>query len=237
MSNISELAAALNGHSVTDDNGEILEEIVTSSEDSAPQNETTVDEFASVEKPADSVQEEPKASPESETELAEDETGKRYVPESRFKEVYGKLKALEREQEATKRQPASVEIPAPITQQQPESNNTVQELELEMLFEKFPQFNPDATEYSRALDEMGARIKAANPNISRLSAAKEALRLARELTQNQAQVVAEARQVKALQADQGITSHVTSRKDSSPEFDKMTDQELEVYLKSQGQWN
>lgn len=225
-----------------------LTETDNSVEDSSPQEQTTDTETASSEKSADTVETAPKAEEtESETELAEDESGKQYVPKSRFDKVYGKQKALERELEALK---AQVTAPKTITSdveqmfpqvpvqtpQQDITTNAV--LEQEILFDKFPQFNPESTDYNPALDQLGGRVAKTFPDgTSRLVIARETMRIAKELTANQAEVVAQSRQIKASQADQGVTSRVTQRIETKPDPSKMSLEELESFMKATGEWD
>ena len=89
--NLQDLEAALNKQ-ITDDEGHLTEEQI-SDEDTAPQEQNQVDDSTQEVNPAEVEVQEPK--PESETEetqLVEDEEGKKYIPEKRFKEVYAKAK-------------------------------------------------------------------------------------------------------------------------------------------------
>ena len=250
--NIEELTASLNGHQVTDENGELGEE-TTSFEDSAPQETNTEEETASSEKSAEPTSTAPKAQEEdSENELAEDESGKRYVPEARFKEVYGKLKAYERGEIAPKANPSALpalELPSiqSLPTQPAQPLDQASALEVELLKVTLPQFNPDAPEYSSALDALGDKLyKAAGkfdskgkftPGITRIEAAKQAIATARTLTQNQIAIQTEARKVKALQSDQGITSRVTQRQGQQLNPNSMSLEEKEAYLRSTGEWD
>jgi len=100
MSNQDELIAALDDHQITDDDGQIKGE-ETPDEKSATQEQTPEEKDATAEKSAETKEDSPESTEESENEpemveTASDETGKRYVPESRFKEVYAKWKKAER---------------------------------------------------------------------------------------------------------------------------------------------
>lgn len=250
---IQDLAAALNGHEVTNEEGNVMEN-ETSFEESATQETNTEDESDMAEKSPESEMEAPKVSNEEpekaeEAELAEDESGKRYVPENRFKEVYGKAKSLERELQALK----EVQQKFPVQSAQPTASSRPidpvdrsEHLEVELLKATLPQFNPDSDQYSPALDEMGALIYKANmqpdkkgnmvPTITRLEAARMAVKQAKTLQAKEVEIIAEARAVKTQQSDHGITNRVVSRQASQPNFDSMSDREIEAYLKANGQW-
>lgn len=234
--NMANLAAAFDGREITNAEGEISSD-ETEFEESALQDTNTVEETASSEKSAEQEVEEPKDStPDSEPELAEDETGKRYVPESRFSKVYGEKKALERELEAIKSQAQGQTQQQPSTEQ-PANQVGFTDVETEVLYVAMPQFNPESDQYNRKLDSLGLQIFRANPGITKIEAARRAIRTARELTADSAQVVAEARTIKSQQSDQGITSRVTSRQPKQVDIDSMNDQELEAYLRANGQWD
>lgn len=232
----SQVAAALNDHQVTDDQGQVADD--TAVEDTATQETNTEDETATAEKPAESSSEEPKTEEvETETQLAEDESGKRYVPEGRFKKVYGELKAKERELEAVKSQ-ATVSQP---TQQptQPINPDKSSQVETELLYVALPQFNPTSDEYNQELDDLAVQVYLANPGITKLEAARKAITKAKNLTKDQVKIIAEARSVKSQQSDQGITSRVSNRvsdEDKVPGADASLE-EMEAYLRKTGEWN
>lgn len=240
MAPMDELAAALDNHQVTDDQGQITGE-ETPVENPAAQEQTTVDEGATAEKSAESkgsVPTETKGT-ENEPELVEtasDETGKRYVPESRFKEIYAKWKALERER---KEQPQT----APKPQTTPAPVNKTDALEIEMLRSALPQFNPESPEYSSELDELGFSIyegskdKTGNYMMTRMEAGRKALAMAKKITSKVAEVKTEAKTVKAQQSDQGITNRVLNREGVKADPSKMTLEEKEEWLKAQGEWD
>jgi len=244
--NLDQLAAAMNGHQITDDTGAIADE-TTSVEDTASLETNTVDDTATAEKSAEATETAPKAEDgDSENTLAEDETGKRYVPESRFKEVYGKLKNLERAQSAAQKTPTLEATFPASTSSAPQTVDKTEALETEMLFATMPSFNPDSKEYSQELDALGATIyKAAGttdakgnfkPGITKLQAARQAVAQARKFTENQIAIAQEARQVKASQADQGITTRVISKGAGTPDPNNMSLEEKEKWLKENGQW-
>lgn len=229
-----QMAATLNQMSLTDGQGKIPEDD-TSVENTATQEKNTVDQTATPEKAADdedtSTQD---GDSDSEKELAVDDAGKRYIPEKRFKKTYAEKKQLERElaAERAKSQNAG-NTQQPVTL--PTSPND--DVESEMLFMKYPQFNPDSEDYSEAIDNLGLQIYKANPGISRLKAAALALKQARALTSDHAKIVSEARTVKAQQSDQGITSRVLNRSaESDVPGEGASVQELEAYLRKTGQW-
>jgi len=244
MDNMEALMTALNGHSVTDDQGEVPVE-QTSVEEPVAQETSTVDE------PQAAVEAQPAAQADPETpELAEDETGKRYVPQERFDKVYGKLKAYERGELQPKVAPQVTQpIQQPVAPKPIQAESKADAMETELLYATLPQFNPhDPANYNQDLDELGAEIyrasqvvdpktKALVPTITKLEAARRAIAKAKKFTANQIAIAAEARQVKSLQADQGITSRVTSRGQSDQiDPNKMTLEQMEEFLKSNGQW-
>lgn len=249
----SEMAAALNNHQITDDEGQIAEE--TAIEDTASQETNTVDEPAQAEKPAEVDEVSPRTNDATdETDyvgLAEDETGKKYVPESRFKEVYGKQKATERELQALKEQIAKGDAlmrtasnSKPSKANQDSTTGQPSKADLLELKMTLPQFDPKPDEngvptnpdYNEVLDQMGYELWKANPALTPLEAGRQAIKYAKSLSKKQSEVVAEARTVKAIQSDHGITSRVGQRVPQEPNFDSMSDQEMEAYLKSTGQW-
>lgn len=234
-----QLAAALNGHEVTDGDGNV-DERETSIEESAPQDQTPVEESAEVESTEETKVEEPKTdTEESETDLAQDETGKRYVPEKRFKEIYGKQKATERELQALKAQLAQGNSVLQTASSKPGSKQSAPKvdkadvLELKMTL---PQFNPASQEYSEDLDTLGFQILRANPGMTPLQAGYQALEMAKKIASKVASVKEEARTVKSLQSDQGITNRVTSRQATQVNPDNMSAKELEAYMKQNGMW-
>src|SRR3990167_2784008 len=184
MDHSDELAAAMN-HQVTDEQGEIVGE-ETPQETSATQEQTTVEEDATAEKSAETEVSIPIETKETENEpemveTASDETGKRYVPESRFKEVYAKWKSAERE-----RAQKPNYVPTPPPAQAP--LNKTEALETELLKGTLPQFNPESPDYSLEMDELGYSIyegskdPKGNHSITRLEAARKALQMAKKIT-------------------------------------------------------
>lgn len=241
MTDPNDIAAALN-HQVTDEEGEITAEN-TASEDTAPQEQSPVEDAATAEKSAEE-ESAPKQdeSTENEPEMVEtaaDETGKRYVPEARFKEVYGKWKDAERKaKEAGTRVP-----PQPV--REPIATvpaNKTDALEIEFLRSTLPQFNPEHEEYNRDLDELGFSLYEGSKNnkgqytMTRLEAGRKAVELAKKITSKLVSAKTEARTVKAQQSDQGITSRVLNREPAQADPNKMSLEEKEAWLKANGQW-
>lgn len=230
-----QLAAALDGHDVTTEDGDVAESD-TAVEESAPQEQTTEDESAEVESTATEEAPAPKAEDtEVESDLAQDESGKRYVPQERFDKIYGKAKATERELAALRQQLAGNSV---LNQAKPGKGQTpkvdkADVLELKMTL---PQFNPGSTDYSEDLDTLGFQILRANPGITPLQAGYQALDMAKKLAGKEAVVRQEARTVKSLQSDQGITSRVVSRQATQENPDNMSASQLEAYMKKNGMW-
>lgn len=239
MSTQDELAAALN-HQITDDQGQLIADD-TASEESAPQEQTTVEEGATAEKSAETEDSTPVETEESENEpemveTASDETGKRYVPESRFKEVYAKWKAAQREKET------SPEVTKPIAPVPTIPANKQDALEIELLRSTMPQFNPESDQYDQDLDELGfslyegSKDLAGNYTITRAEAGRKAISMAKKITSKIADAKIEAKTAKAQQSDQGITNRVLNRESAQVDPEKMTLEEKEEWLKANGLW-
>jgi len=240
MSNLDELAAAMD-RQITDDQGQAIADD-TASEESAPQEQTTVEEDATAEKSVDTNDSTPVETKESENEpemveLASDETGKRYVPESRFKEVYARMKAAERgtSQEGPKAtQPIAPIMRGPVNKQDA--------LEIELLRSTLPQFNPESDQYDRDLDELGFSLYEASKDtlgnylMTRAEAGRKAVSMANKITSKVAEVKLEAKSVKAQQSDQGITNRVLNREGAQLDPEKMTLAEKEEWLKANDLW-
>jgi len=239
MSTQDEVAAALNEHQVTDTQGQIAGD-ETPQEESAPQEQTTVEEDATAEKSADTTESTPVETEESENEpemveTASDETGKRYVPESRFKEVYAKWKA-------ELRKSSTPEVIKPIEPVQARPVDKTDALEVELLRSTLPQFNPESDTYSREIDELGFSLYEGSKDnsgkylITRLEAGRKALDMAKKITSKIADVKLEAKSVKAQQSDQGITNRVLNREGAQLDPNKMTLEEKEEWLKANDLW-
>lgn len=231
-----QLAAALNGHEVTSEDGDV-EESETPNEESAPVEQTTEDESAEVESTATEETTAPKAEEsEAESDLAQDESGKRYVPQERFDKIYGKAKATERELAALRQQLQSSSV---LNQAKSGKGQPVQKIDKADILElkmALPQFNSGSTEYDEDLDTLGLQILRANPGITPLQAGHLAIETAKRLASKVNGVRDEARAVKSLQSDQGITNRVVSRTSTEPDVNKMSSSEMEAYLKSKGMW-
>jgi cobalamin biosynthesis protein CobT len=248
ISSLDELAAALNEHQVTDEEGQLEEE--TSTETTATQEENTVDESETAEKSAEALEEDTQSSEEEseseESQHAEDETGKRYVPEDRFKKVYAQLKEAERKLQTSKPKTQSVDTES-IGNQQPVGYQPSKAdlLELKMELPQFdPKFDEDGTptnpDYSPELDRLGAHILKANPGMTPLQAGREAVKMAKEIAGKQAKVKIDAQTEKSIRSDTGITSRVQSKgsieSDAEKVLESNDDQAMEAYLKKIGQW-
>jgi len=237
---MTQLAENLNDHQVTDDEGQIAE-TDTANETPALEEQTTETEPAQGDTPATPPEEH-----EDEEQVAEDDSGKKYVPKNRFDKVYGKMKELERKLQNPL---PPVELPplAPQSKQpsgKPVKVDKTDQLETELLFTTLPQFDPmpDAygrptnPEYNPVLDQMAFEIYSSRPGITKIAAGRLALQRAKQLSGQIEGVRSEARAVKSQQSDGGITTRVSSRGSSQVDPDKMSDQELESYLRSTGQW-
>lgn len=234
-----QLAAALDGYSVTDDEGNVSE-TDTDQLDSAPVEQTTDDESATGENPPETESQYANADDEVDGEqLAEDDSGKKYVPLDRFNQVYGKFKQTERElqeqREALEKGKALLEQTSTgKPKKQPEVKvDKADLLELKMTL---PQFNPDSDKYDQNLDQLGFDILRANPGITPLEAGKAALERAKKITEKYAGVVNEARTVKAQQSDTGITSRRVSTGKQTVNPDNMSLEDMESYLRESGNW-
>lgn len=233
-----QLAAALDNRSMTDEEGNISE-TDTDDLDSAPDEQTTDDESATGENPPETEDQDANADDEVDgDQLAEDDSGKKYVPLDRFNQVYGKYKQTERElqqqREAIEKGKALLESTKKDKPgKQPEVKvDKADILELKMAL---PQFNPDSDKYDPDLDQLGFDILRANPGITPLEAGKTAIERAKKITEKYAGAVNEARTVKAQQSDSGITSRRVST-DGKLDPDKMSLEQMENYLKESGNW-
>lgn len=231
-----ELAAALGGHEITDEDGKLAEETTSderpaTQEEKQPEEEAISEKESEVSKPAEELAE------EDEDVDAVDDNGKRYIPEKRFKKVYGELKAKERELEELRKQHTVQKPTQNFSTPTPENASKADRLELEILKEKYPQFDPESSQHSPVLDEMGYEILVSNPGMTRLEAARQALNRAKKLGMAEKAVKTEARVVKQQQADSGIANRVLNRKGTQPDLNKMSLEEKEEYLKANGMWD
>lgn len=242
MAMIDDLAAAFDNHQVTDDNGAILDE-GTSLEESAPSQEQTAEEdTAQVETTAESESEAPQVSEDDlENVVAEDESGRKYIPEKRWNKLYAQKKELERKleaQEALRLNPQMAQATQKNAPKTYKVDPTVAQLETEMLLEKFPEFDPNSPEYSEVLDQTAYDIWRANEGqISRMEAARQARKRAAALTQGLNTIKVSNMQFKSQTADGGMASRPAStRPNEKVDIDKMSASEMESYLKRTGNW-
>lgn len=239
--NMSNLMDALNNHSITDEDGkpmdeEPTEEIVQPEEKIAEESEEKGEETQPT------PQESPRETEETtEPELAEDDAGRKYIPEKRFKEIYAQKKELERKLQQFESDKNVNQASQPRGQVAP--IDTASALETEILVTQFPQFDMNSPEYSEALDEMGAEIYKANmaldrkgnqyPTITKLQAARMALDRAKKLSGAIEQVRSDNRIVKIQQSESGMAS---STRSSEKPVNEMSLEEMEAHLKKTGQW-
>lgn len=233
--NAEQLKAALNKQ-MTDENGQLLEED-TSVETPAPQEETEIEEPTKSEKTAESKGEEAKAEPEEdEMEHVEDEEGKKYVPEKRFKDVYKKGKEAERrakELEAQLRAVSSQAIKQPLN---PVPRDKADALETELLFNQFPSFDPTTDDYDEDLDKTAASIYlAAQGAKTKIEAAREAMQLAKKFAAKTTSIKEETKTFKKG-VSESITVRGGQRVEPQVDPDKMSADEIEAYLKAHKQW-
>lgn len=246
--NLRELAAALNEREITDANGQITGETDTPDETTADSEPTTTEEATEpAEKPIDDTEAAPLADDvPDEDQHAVDETGKRYVPEARFKKETAKFRETERKLKAleaqlaqgnallqnvdTTKTGAASELPAPVAP----SYSKADILELKM---ELPQFDPNKAEYDPAVDALGYELLKADPLLTPLEAGKKALKMSREFGKREADARVAARTVKTVQSDTGITSRRSSGTDATRvDPNSMTLEEKEQFLKEQGLW-
>jgi len=245
---LEDLAAMFN-RDITDEDGQMTTE-TTVADTTASQETNTDDDDTTAEKSENSDDDDTKSeSKSSETESVEDdepvedESGKKYIPQKRFDKVYKEKKELERKLKSLESNganqtlnnliPDSLKQPLNINRVEP---TAIEQVELEVLFGKFPQFDPESKHYSRSIDSLGAEIMRSNPNMSKLTAAKRALDIAKGIAQSQLDVQAENRALKSEGSDTGITSRVINRQASPIDPNTMTLEEKEEWLRKKGQW-
>lgn len=223
---VSDMAAMLNGHEITDDGGNLTEET-----ESAP--EETVTEEIVEEQPVEETTKAPEVPTQKapvDDDLVEDEsTGKKYVPEKRFTEVYAKMKELERKLQVT---PGV--IPQPVRPSVP--LDRADALETELLYSTMPEFDPNSTNYDRRLDELAFQYYRPEQGVTKIAAARKAKDFIRQLSQSQDIVKKEARTVKIAQSEGSIAKRSQAKdiKEADPSRMSLTDKE--EYLKAQGLW-
>lgn len=236
-----QLAAAMDDHQVTDESGAILEESTSTDNSAESEQKTTEQSTEQAVKPTDAEAKAPQADVNAEeTQLAEDEAGKRYVPEERFNKIYGKSKAAERKLKEMEAE--LIKLKAPQGQYVPPTAplkpvDRTEAIEVELLKGKMPEFDPESERYSPEIDALGGEIFKANPGITRIEAARKAMNYAKNLNSKIADAQNEARAVKSSQADHGITNRVVSRTPSTDvPGENATLEEQEAYLRRTGQW-
>lgn len=239
--NLQNLAAIFgDGHQITDDEGKLAEEESAPEQPAAPKEESSVEQAPTSEKTPEPDNREPQeAKSDDETELGVDDTGKRYVPESRLKRETRLRREAERALDAQRKQleqGKQLLNSAKPDQPLPEPERTIDKADVLELKLTKPQFNPNAPEYSQELDELAFKIFKAEPGLSIMEAADKAEEYAKALAQRSVQAKTEARLVKTEQADRGITGRGGQRQETQPDVDAMSDQEIERYLKETGQW-
>jgi len=223
--NLQKLEAALNNREISADENPV--------EDSAPQEENQVDDSTEAEKPAEEEVKEPKPDTESdEMQLVEDEEGKKYIPEKRFKEVYAKLKENERRAKELERELSSKVAPA-LERSVP--TDKADALEVELLFAKYPQFDPSHPDYDADVDDLAADLYIAGKAKTKLEAAKIALEKVKVLSSKSSTIKDEARVIKKMMAE-SVTTKGGGRAEVQPDIDKMSTEELESYMKARGEW-
>lgn len=235
-----QLAAALDGRSMTDEEGNISE-TDTDDLDSAPDEQTTDDEPATGENPPETETQDANAEDEVDgDQLAEDDSGKKYVPLDRFNQVYGKYKQTERElkqqQELLEKGKALLDDTSKQKPGKKQLEVKVDKADILELKMTLPQFNPDSDKYDADLDQLGFDILRANPGMTPLEAGKVAIDRAKKITQKYAGAVNEARSVKAQQSDTGITSRRVSTGKNRVNPDNMSLEDMENYLRESGNW-
>lgn len=230
--NLQNLEAALNKQ-ITDDEGQLEQEETTSVEEPATQEEKQMDDSTQEVNPAEEEVQEPKPETESdETQLVEDEDGKKYIPEKRFKEIYAKAKENERKvRELEKAIAAQIRQPA----QEAVPQSKADALEVELLFSKYPQFDPTHADYDQDVDDLAADLYVAGKARTKIEAAKMALEKVKVLSSKSLSIKDEARTIKKMMAE-SVTSKGGVRTEPQPDVDKMSVAELETYMKAKGEW-
>jgi len=118
-----------------------------------------VKEGAEVEvKPEDKVSEETAEGQETPTGDAEKQEEPKYVPEKRFKEVYGKMKTLERKVQALSAQPVQV-VQQPPAQLQPNPNEFQKPKPVLAQFKDYDEYVDALTDWKIEKKDWDARIR------------------------------------------------------------------------------
>jgi hypothetical protein len=230
--NLQKLEAALNSE-ITDDEGQQIEENAPSFEESAPQEEKQMGESTETEKSTEEEVKESKPGTESEEmQPVEDEEGKKYIPEKRFKEVYAKSKENERR---VKELEKAVAQQYSLKPQEQAPHNKTDDLEVELLFAKYPQFDPEHENYDVDVDDLAADIFLAGKAKTKIEAAKMALDKVKKLSSKSIPIKDEARVIKKAMSE-SVTTKGGSRVEVEPDPDKMSPEEMESYMKAKGEW-
>ena len=233
MDNSQQLAAMFDKHEVTDPQGQVTED-ATSTEIPASQETTEIEEPTKAEKPAESdVKVSQPLIDEDETQPVEDEEGRKYVPEKRFKEVYAKQKDAERKLKAYEEQLRATMAPQAPTPQ-PNLDRTAA-LETEMLFNNYPQFNPSDPNYDEDLDRVAASIYMSGSATTKTEAARKALELAQKLQSKTTSMKEETKTFKKS-VSEGNIAKSGQRAEPGLDPDTAKVEDIEKYLRSSGNW-
>lgn len=230
MDNSQQLAEMFNEHEVTDSQGQIPEG--DTSTDTSNQETTTIEESTKVEKPAESdVKVSQPLIEEDETQPVEDEEGRKYVPEKRFKEVYAKQKEAERKLKAYEEQLRAVGSQAP----KPVTFDRTAALETEILFNQYPQFNPSNENYDEDLDRVAASIYQSGAVTTKTEAARQAINLAKKLQSKTTSIKEETRTFKRAISEGNIVKP-GQRVEGQIDPDTASVSDLEQMLRATGNW-
>jgi hypothetical protein len=236
MSRIDELVAALDGHEVTDSEGEITEETETSEEPA-----TALEENDSESDTEETDEQEPAEDLDEEVDEVEDESGKKYIPIDRFNKIYGKMKTYERQLQdgsTVKEDPQPV-MAKDVPTDTPVIWDKADVLEVKLAYPQFdPKYNADGeptnTDYSLELDELAFSYLQADPRMTPMKAAQKALKTFEKLTKKEVEIRTQAKKVKLSASEAPLTSRNRSRGEGEPDPDKMSFKEKEEYLRSIG---
>jgi hypothetical protein len=232
MDNSQQLAAMFNEHEVTDSEGQVKED--DTSTEISTQEKTEIEEPTKAEKPAESeVKESQPITNEDEMQPVEDEEGRKYVPEKRFKEVYAKQKEAERKAQAFEAQLRALSSQA--TNQQPVSQDRTAALEVEMLFNQYPQFNPSNENYDEDLDKVAASLYQSGRVTTKTEAARQALGLAKKL-QSKTSFMKEETKTFKRSVSEGNIVKPGQRVESQVDPDSASVDDLEKLMRSTGNW-
>lgn len=237
--NLQDLAAALNGHQLTDEHGDIVGEEETSNEESATHEENSTEDTTEAEKPIEESDESTQDFEESEEDQHVDE---QTVPYERFAEVYGELKKTQRELGQRQEQESLEEYPSfeeYIPSQQGLDKATA--LENELLYQTMPEFNPQSERYSKEMDSIAGSIYISyGGQITKLEAARRAKAQIGSLLNKQTSVRERAKTVKRAETEAPVVkTRSSTRRARTPEVnpDQMSVAEKEAWLRENGMWD